>query len=148
MKKYIQFFLAAMVMFFATTALAQNDKTKGKPKMPKLTIEQRATRNADSLKARLKLTDAQYAKVIPVNIEFYQTKQDLMKQQKADTLVSNQGKYKEQIKLAHQKRKKAIDDILTKEQKDAFKAWKKEHPTRSKVNKSSDDDDDYEFNER
>ena len=70
MKKHIQLLLVASIVFFATNLFAQKNKV-AKPKTPKLTIEQKATRNADTLKARLGLSDIQYAKVIPINVDFF-----------------------------------------------------------------------------
>ena len=88
MKKHIQLLLVASIVFFATNLFAQKNKV-AKPKTPKLTIEQKATRNADTLKARLGLSDIQYAKVIPINVEFFKTKEATMKSMKADTVAAN-----------------------------------------------------------
>ena len=131
MKKHIQLLLVASIVFFATNLFAQKNKV-AKPKTPKLTIEQKATRNADTLKARLGLSDIQYAKVIPM---------------KTDTIAANASVYKEQIKTAYQTRKKAINAILTTAQKDAWKAWRKLHVKNSKGNKVKPSEDDIDASE-
>lgn len=134
MKKHIKFFLVAAIALVAANSFAQNG-AKLKPKMAKLTLEQRAMQNADSLKVRLSLSDAQYAKVVPINVEFFKARETAMKAQKSDTIVVNQSIYKAQIKTAYQTRKKAINAILNSEQKERWKTWKKMHtPKKGKVN--------------
>lgn len=104
MKKYIQFLFVAMLTVFAASTFAQNN-AKVKPKMPKQTIEQKATRNTDSLKIRLNLTDVQYSNVLLINIDFFKARDAAMKAQKTDTVAANHAVYKEQIKK-HTKREK------------------------------------------
>lgn len=146
MKKHIQFFLVAISVLFAANTFAQKNKQL-KPKTPKLTIEQKATRNADSLKVRLGLSDIQYAKVVPINVEFFTMRDAAMKAQKSDTVAANQATYKAQIKTAFQTRKKAINAILTTAQKDAWKTWKKTHMKNAKGNKVKPSEDDIDANE-
>ncbi|MFN8284650.1 MAG: hypothetical protein U0U67_15615 [Chitinophagales bacterium] len=152
MKKYIQFLFVAMLTVFAASTFAQNN-AKVKPKMPKQTIEQKATRNTDSLKIRLNLTDVQYSNVLLINIDFFKARDAAMKAQKTDTVAANHAVYKEQIKKAYEARKKAINTLLTPEQKLAWKSWKKSHApkngkTGAKAAKPARlEDDDIDLNE-
>lgn len=146
MKKHFTLFLASILVLFASATFAQKTKIT-KPKTPKLTIEQKATKNADSLKARLSLTDEQYAKVIPINVEFFTKRDEIRKLQKTDTIVANQAVYKAQTKTAYQTRRKAINAFLTQAQKDTWKAWKKTHVKNVKANKVKPSDDDIDGND-
>ncbi|HUM51023.1 MAG TPA: hypothetical protein PK431_04375 [Chitinophagales bacterium] len=143
MKKHIQLFLVVIIALFATNTFAQ----KSKVAKPKLTIEQKAIRNADSLKVRLGLSDIQYAKVVPINVEFFKTKDATMKAMKTDTVAANASIYKSQIKTAFETRKKAINAFLTTEQKATWKAWRKSHIKNAKTNKVKPSEDDIDANE-
>ncbi len=147
MKKLIHVTFAAMMLFLAAPLFAQKNNNKVKTKPPKLTVEQKATKNADSLKARLNLTDEQYAKVIPINVEFFKQRDAIRKSQKSDTIVANQAVYKEQTKTAYQARRKAINAFLTTQQKDAWKAWRKTQIKNIKANKVKATDDDIDSND-
>ena len=135
MKKITTLFALAFALFTLNIALAQtsksrpvqnsNYKVKGVKPFTKLTPEQRATQNADSLKARILLTDQQYQKVVGINTEYFKSRDELRKKMKSDTSAMSTSK--EDMKQLFAARKKQINALLTPEQKKAWTAWHKQN---------------------
>ena len=152
MKKITKLFVLAIAVLTVNIALAQqeqkvksaNAKVKPTKGTAKLTAEKRAAKNADSLKVRLNLTDDQYAKIIPINTEFFKGKDALKLKLKSDT-TATKDTYKSEIKVLHGNRNKQINAILTPEQKKTWSTWKKNQKANAKVAKAAkvkiDEDD-------
>lgn len=152
MKQITKLFVLAMAIFTVNIAFAQqgqkvkpaNAKVKPVKATTKSTPEQRAAKNADSLKVRLNLTDVQYAKVIPINTEFFKGKDALRLKLKSDT-TATKDTYKSELKVLHANRKKQINAILTAEQKKTWATWRKNHVAHIKSSKGAkakiDEDD-------
>ena len=98
-----------------------------------MTPEQKATQNADSLKVRLSLSEAQYQKVVGINTEYFKSRNELRKKMKSDTTAMSTSK--EEMKQLFAARKKQINALLTPEQKKAWAVWHKEN----KANKMKDE---------
>ncbi len=143
MKKITTLFALAITLFTLNIALAQtstsrptqnsNYKVKGVKPFTKMTPEQKATQNADSLKVRLSLSEAQYQKVVGINTEYFKSRNELRKKMKSDTTAMSTSK--EEMKQLFAARKKQINALLTPEQKKAWAVWHKEN----KANKMKDE---------
>lgn len=152
MKQITKLFVLAIAVFTLNVSFAQqgqrvkpvNAKVKPIKSVTKLTPEQRATKNADSLKVRLNLTAEQYAKVIPINTEFFKAKDALRLKLKSDT-TATKDTYKSELKVLHANRNKQINALLTAEQKKTWSTWKKNHTANVKASKTQkvkiDEDD-------
>lgn len=133
MKKITTLFALAITLLSLNTVFAQNstrtksqtEKVKGVKPVNKLTTEQKAKQGADSLKARLSLTDMQYQKVIAINTDYFKSRDELRKKMKSDTTENTT--YKTDFKELQATRKKQISTLLTPEQKKTWAAWHKEH---------------------
>ena len=143
MKKVTKLFVFAIALFSLNAVIAQgtqNAKTKVKNVKPvKLTVDQKAAKNADSLKARLSLTEDQYTKVIPINVEYFKGRDALRLKMKTDTTGTTS--FKTEMIALHAARKKQIAAILTPEQKKTWTAWKKTHANHDGKKMKKDDDD-------
>ena len=110
-------------------------KPKNYSKPVKATPEQKATRNADSLKAAMNLTPEQYEQVKKINIEYIQKKDALKakykEQVKQDTVkVKTEVKDKfspmgQDIKKLNQERVEKIKATVSEEQFKQWQAWRK-----------------------
>jgi hypothetical protein len=157
MKKITKLLILALAVLSLNTAVAQKgpknkpgkSNVNGVKPAPKLTAEQKAVKNADILKTRLNLTEEQYAKVIVINTEYYNSKEALKLKLKSDT-TANKEKMKFEMKTIQGNRKKQISILLTPEQKQLWSAWKKEHATKvkeGKEDKMKKDENDIDANE-
>ena len=153
MKKIIKLLVLVIAFFSLNAAMAQQElamqasKSKG-VRPPKLTIEQKATKAADSLKVKLNLTDIQYGKVIPVNAEFFINRDALRMKQKTDTTAYLT--YKADLKVLHATRRTQLNAILTPDQKKIWSALRKNNngdKTTSEHGNKARKDDDIDANE-
>lgn len=150
-----QFFLTCIAIFgmlFMTNA-QNGPKPKNVNKPAKVTTEQKATRNADSLKAVMKLSPEQYAQVVKINTDYINQKNVLKSQMKANmakdsSFVKGQGKPKsgfgQEMKQLSKERIAKIKAIVTPEQFTQWQDWKKakkaiSNPKMDKVYKTRPD---------
>lgn len=143
MKQIAKLFVFAMAVLTLNNAIAQTNGQKTKPAYgkqrqdrpngkQKLTPEQRATKNTDSLRVRLNLTDDQYAKILSINTGFLKSKDALRIKTKTDSTYTKET-FKTDLKSIHADRKKQIEAILTPEQKKTWAAWKKSQSGNTKA---------------
>jgi len=110
-------------------------KPKNYTKPVKVTPEQKATRNADSLKVAMNLSPEQYEQVKKINLDYIQKKDALkakykeqVKQDSVKVKTEVKDKYSpmgQDIKKLNQERVEKIKATVSEEQFKQWQAWKK-----------------------
>lgn len=162
MKKILLAVIAVMSISVATFAQKGSTpksksnalKPKNYTKPVKVTPEQKAARNADSLKAAMNLTPEQYEQVKKINLEYIQ-KKDAVKakykeQAKQDSVkVKMEGKDKfspmgQEIKKLNKERVEKIKAIVSEEQFKQWQAWRKSKSGAAKQKELKGNRQDYQ----
>lgn len=132
-------FLTLVLLLMYSLSFAQ-----GKPRTPKLTAEQRATRYTKIMSKGLSLTPEQATQVKQITLTSAQKYDELLTKLNAAEKGPERKAIRQEIKANHQAHDQQVRDLLNDTQKPKYDKWLADHKVKAKAHaKGKEVEDEY-----